>query len=280
MDEKSNKNKAPKFNLSWIYGIIVVVLLYLLFTGNEGGNSQSISYTQFERYVNEGYAKNIVAAKDKGVLKMYVKREHVKDVFKGDVSKLGINPYVEAEYASNDKLMELIDKAQQEKKFEGDLRFEQSNDMVGNIFWNFLPLFILIAVWIFIMRRMGGGGPAGSNVFSVGKSKARLIEKGEGTNVPKYYSTYGGSIRFYPRNVLTISASKPIESITMACVDNNITYNASGDLEVSAGTVSVTDEEVSITGIGTDGLVLRNTSTTTGTPSQLRIKSMVITYAE
>ena len=66
----------------------------------------------------------------------------------------------------------------------------------------------------------------------------------------------------------------------MACVDNNITYNASGDLEVSAGTVSVTDEEVSITGIGTDGLVLRNTSTTTGTPSQLRIKSMVITYAE
>ena len=183
MDEKSNKNKAPKFNLSWIYGIIVVVLLYLLFTGNEGGNSQSISYTQFERYVNEGYAKNIVAAKDKGVLKMYVKREHVKDVFKGDVSKLGINPYVEAEYASNDKLMELIDKAQQEKKFEGDLRFEQSNDMMGNIFWNFFPLFILIAVWIFIMRRMGGGGPAGSNVFSVGKSKARLIEKGEGTKV-------------------------------------------------------------------------------------------------
>ena len=52
MDEKSNKNKAPKFNLSWIYGIIVVVLLYLLFTGNEGGNSQSISYTQFEKYVN------------------------------------------------------------------------------------------------------------------------------------------------------------------------------------------------------------------------------------
>ena len=183
MDEKNNKNKAPKFNLSWIYGIIVVVLLYLLFTGNEGGNSQSISYTQFEKYVNEGYAKNIVAAKDKGVLKMYVKMEHVKDVFKGDVSKLGINPYVEAEYASNDKLMELIEKAQQEKKFEGDLRFEQSNDMMGNIFWNFFPLFILIAVWIFIMRRMGGGGPAGSNVFSVGKSKARLIEKGEGTKV-------------------------------------------------------------------------------------------------
>lgn len=143
-----------------------------------------------------------------------------------------------------------------------------------------------------------GGGEVSGNSITVDVNSLGLItntevgtveltdgttlafEKGEGTNVPKYYSTYGGSIRFYPRNVLTISASKPIESITMACVDNNITYNASGDLEVSAGTVSVTDEEVSITGIGTDGLVLRNTSTTTGTPSQLRIKSMVITYAE
>ena len=183
MNEKDNKNKAPKFNLSWVYGIIVVVLIYLLFTGNEGNSSQSISYTQFEQYVNDGYAKNIVAAKDKGVLRMYVKTEHVKDVFKGDVSKLGVNPYVEAEYASNDKLMELIDKAQQEKKFTGELRFEQSNDMMSNIFWNFFPLFILVAIWIFIMRRMGGGGPTGSNVFSVGKSKARLIEKGEGTKV-------------------------------------------------------------------------------------------------
>ena len=183
MNEKDNKNKAPKFNLSWVYGIIVVVLIYLLFTGNEGSSSQSISYTQFEQYVNDGYAKNIVAAKDKGVLRMYVKTEHVKDVFKGDVSKLGVNPYVEAEYASNDKLMELIDKAQQEKKFTGELRFEQSNDMMSNIFWNFFPLFILVAIWIFIMRRMGGGGPTGSNVFSVGKSKARLIEKGEGTKV-------------------------------------------------------------------------------------------------
>ena len=183
MNEKDNKNKAPKFNLSWVYGIIVVVLIYLLFTGNEGNSSQSISYTQFEQYVNDGYAKNIVAAKDKGVLRMYVKTEHVKDVFKGDVSKVGVNPYVEAEYASNDKLMELIDKAQQEKKFTGELRFEQSNDMMSNIFWNFFPLFILVAIWIFIMRRMGGGGPTGSNVFSVGKSKARLIEKGEGTKV-------------------------------------------------------------------------------------------------
>ena len=143
-----------------------------------------------------------------------------------------------------------------------------------------------------------GGGEVSGNSITVDVNSLGLItntevntveltdgttltfEKGEGTNAPKYYSSYGGSIRFYPSNVLTISASKPIESITMACVDNNKTYNASGDLEVSSGTVSVTDEEVSITGIGSDGLVLRNTSTATGQPSQLRIKSMVITYAE
>ena len=185
MNENNKKNiKSPRFNLTWMYAIIAVVLLYMLFTAKDSSGSRSISYTQFEAYVEAGYAQNIVAAKDKGVLKMYVKPAHVKEVFKGaDLSQLGPLPYVEAEYASNDKLIELIEKAQQEKKFTGELRFEQSNDMMSNIFWNFFPLLFLIAIWVFIMRRMGGGGPTGSNVFSVGKSKARLIEKGEGTKI-------------------------------------------------------------------------------------------------
>ena len=104
--------------------------------------------------------------------------------------------------------------------------------------------------------------------------------KGDGRNEPKYYTTYGGSIRFYPSNVLTITASKPIASITIDCVDNGKTYNASGDLEVSAGSLAVSDESVGITAIGSNELVLRNTSTTTGDASILRIKSMIITYAE
>ena len=174
----------PRFNMNWIYGMIVLVLVYLFVTSTGSSTSKTVDYTTFEQYVENGYASKIVAQKDKGVLQMYVTKEHLKDVFNtNDLSKIGGVPAVTVEYADNGKLMELVDKARQEKKFTGTLRFEQSNDFVSNIFWNLFPLFIIIAIWIFLMRRMSGGSPTGGNVFNVGKSKARLIEKGEGTKV-------------------------------------------------------------------------------------------------
>ena len=90
---------------------------------------------------------------------------------------------VTVEYASNEKLMDLVDEARANNNFKGNLRFEQSNDFMSNIFWNFFPLLFIIAIWVFIMRRMGGGSPTGGSVFNVGKSKAKLIEKGEATRV-------------------------------------------------------------------------------------------------
>ncbi len=184
MKEKENKNKMPRFSLNWMYGIIVCILLYLLLTGNNGGALREVDYSQFEDYVKKGYAAKIVAQKDKRVLEMTVAQEHLKDVFGTDnPKKTGVPPVVTTEYASNDKLMELVDKAREDQAFNGNLSFKQESDLLPNIFWNLFPLLIIVAVWMFIMRRMGGGSPAGGSVFNVGKSKARLIEKGEGTKV-------------------------------------------------------------------------------------------------
>ena len=170
--------------MNWIYGIIIVILVYLFFTGTGGSSSKTVDYTQFEQYVKSGYASKIIAQKDKGVLEMYVSKEHLKDVFgTDDFKKIGTVPMVTVEYASNEKLMDLVDEARANNNFKGNLRFEQSNDFMSNIFWNFFPLLFIIAIWVFIMRRMGGGSPTGGSVFNVGKSKAKLIEKGEATRV-------------------------------------------------------------------------------------------------
>lgn len=183
MNGNENKNKMPRFNMSWIYGIIVVVLLYLFFTGTDNSASKTVPYNKFKEYVTSGYASKIVANKDDGVLVMYVKPEHIRDVFDGGVSQTGSAPYVQVEYPSNDKLEEFIESAQTAKQFTGDLTYERSNDLMKNIFWNFLPFIIIFAIWIFIMRKMGGGSSAGGNVFNVGKSKAKLIEKGSDIKV-------------------------------------------------------------------------------------------------
>ena len=82
MNEKEKKNNLPRFNLNWIYGIIAIALI-LLWLGNPGSKSSSknVTYTQFKQYVSQGYASKIVANKDEGVLEMFVKPEHIQDVF-------------------------------------------------------------------------------------------------------------------------------------------------------------------------------------------------------
>ena len=104
---------------------------------------------------------------------------------------------------------------------------------------------------------------------------------GGNRNAPAYYESYGGSFRFYPGNSMTITSTKDIESVTITCDQNGGTiYNASGDVSSTPGTVTVSDETITISGISSNSVVINNTSTTTGAPSQVRMKSIVITYAE
>lgn len=183
MNNSENKNKMPRFNMSWIYGIIALVLLYLFFTGTDHSATKPVAYTQFKEYVTKGYASKIIANKDDGNLTMFVKPEHIRDVFGEGVNQVGRSPYIQVEYPSNDKLEDFIEQAQAAQQFTGELSYERSNNFMTNILWNFLPFIIIIAIWIFIMRRMSGGSNAGGNVFNVGKSRAKLIEKGNGTKV-------------------------------------------------------------------------------------------------
>ena len=131
--------------------------------------------------VNHGYAQKIVVNKNQGNIKMYVKPEHIRDVFHQSAQQTGKDPYVEVEFGSVDQLEEFVNKAKEDKIFTGDFVYEnhKDNDFFNMIFYNLFPIFIIVLLWIFFMRRMGGGGMgAGGGVFSVGKSKAKMYEKG------------------------------------------------------------------------------------------------------
>ena len=184
MKENNKKNNMPKFNISWIYGIIILILAYLFFTGNDSSASKNASYSDFKEYVTRGYASKIIANKDEGILRMYVKPEYIRDIFKSGVDKTGKNPYLDITYPSNDKLEEFLDQQQQSGNFSGKVSYEQSNGWLGGLLFNLLPFILIFGVWFLLMRRMGGGaGGAGGSVFNVGKSKAKLVEKGEGTRI-------------------------------------------------------------------------------------------------
>ncbi|MBP1539959.1 MAG: ATP-dependent zinc metalloprotease FtsH [Prevotella sp.] len=184
-NQKDNENqpKMPRFNMNWIYGLILFSLILMFFTtsGNglssADGISKKVTYTKFKAYVDSGYADNVVVNKKEGTLKMYVPAKKIRDVFGKGTQMTGTNPYVETEYGSIDELEHYLQTALDEKRIS-DFSFEKNKDsLFVNILINLLPWVMIILVWFFIMRMMSRGS-GGGGVFSVGKSKAKMYEKG------------------------------------------------------------------------------------------------------
>lgn len=106
------------------------------------------------------------------------------------------------------------------------------------------------------------------------------FDGGGNTNPPKYYNA-GNNIRMYPKNTMTISASKKIAAIVLNVDKYNGTIcNASGDIAANPGSVSTSGQVVTINNVNANSTVITNTSTTTSTPSQIRWISLTVYYVE
>ncbi len=189
--EENNEKKpnTPRFSMNWIYIIIIVMLAVLFFTntggdaaGGEGGISKKENYFNFKQWVLKGAAKEVVINNDENELRMYVNPEFIQEVFQADVKQTGKNPFLEVEYGAVESLETFLDQAQKDGKFNGHVTFEneKSGDMV-NLFFNVLSILFFVFIMLFFFRRMGGGGAGG--VFNVGKSKAKMYEKGNDLGV-------------------------------------------------------------------------------------------------
>ena len=108
------------------------------------------------------------------------------------------------------------------------------------------------------------------------------FDGGGGTHAPKYYTyTAGANIRMYPKNTMTVKASKKIAAVVLN-VDkyNGVICNASGDIAANPGSVSTSGQVVTINNVNANSTVITNTSTTTSTPSQIRWISLTVYYVE
>ena len=219
-------NKKPKspFNPYWIYTIIILGLLGMFFFGGNVSEKE-VTWSQFQEYVNDDRVEKIVVYSKKESAKALVREGSVKHIFKDDADKVKANPTIVVTIPSADKVSEFIDTVKEEKGYEIETSFDTSSELSG-IILGFLPFILLIAIWVFFIRRMskGAGGGAGG-VFSVGKSKAQLFDKdsaikitfndvaglseakqeveegGEFLRHPKKYTNLGGKI---PKGALLV----------------------------------------------------------------------------
>ncbi len=185
----NNKKPRPSINLMWVYLGIAILLGVLVL--NSGGPSllpssgKEVTYDQFKTYVEKGYASRIVANKREGSLRMYVRGEHVRDVFPTSAVQPGTEAYVDANFSSVDRLDTFVEQQQQAGHFQGEVAYEQGDDTLHNVLWSFGPLVLIVLFWMFMLRGTGGAGGGGGpmGIFSVGKSRAKLVEKDQRAKV-------------------------------------------------------------------------------------------------
>jgi cell division protease FtsH len=183
--KKDNKSPQIKFNPYWIYGIILLGILGIALYGKGGQTTKEIRMDQLEAYIQNGWVEKINVIKDKDVAEAYIYNNASKTVF-GEKSNV-VDGKVSVTIPSADKFDDFANKVNTKYHFT-NINYIKSdgNSIFYSVLFNVLPFVVLIGLWFFLMRRMsggaGGGGGSGG-VFSVGKSKAQIFDKGAANRI-------------------------------------------------------------------------------------------------
>lgn len=167
----------PKFNLNWFYLIAIAGLAVMLWQGNEnpGSYDKDVSYSEIKTYIARGYTKDVVVNKTDGVVSITITPEKIREVFKKGAQEVGKTPTVSTRYPSADKVEDYLNGI----GYKGKVTYKEDKSIFMNLLVSLLPILLLVGFWIFILRRMGGGG-MGGGIFNVGKSKAKEYNKENG----------------------------------------------------------------------------------------------------
>lgn len=196
-DSNQGQSPKPKFNAYWIY-----LLIFLVFI--------ALQYFQFGKGPQEIFMKDLrqmVEAKDidkievinKEVARVYLKPNRLDKYQKllgknyNKVPKNG--PQFELQIGDVIAFKDEIDRVQKDFPPSDyvNIVYKVEKNYFLDIFLSFiLPILILIAIWSYFYRRMSnsGGGAGGSNIFNVGKSRAKIFDKD--TSVKVNFSDVAG----------------------------------------------------------------------------------------
>ncbi|HLT93765.1 MAG TPA: ATP-dependent zinc metalloprotease FtsH [Membranihabitans sp.] len=266
-NHKTNKKKKGGFNIYWIYGIFILVILLIQLFGYGMGANQEIDYKRFISLAEEDVIERLVVV-NRSDARVYIKKSALdSDEFK-DISQDAFSmnePYYTFNIGTVDalegRLSEINEGRDPENKLYPTYRTEYS---WTSALTYIIPIVLIIAIWIFIMRRMSGGaGGAGAQIFNIGKSKATLFDKNTRVNVtfddvagldeakeevmevvdflknPKKYTNLGGKI---PKGVLLVGPPGTGKTLLAKAV--------AGEAEVPFFTISGSDFVEMFVGVG------------------------------
>jgi ATP-dependent metalloprotease FtsH len=171
----------PKFNTWWIF-----IFLFVLLIGSDllnlGGSPQEISRQRFEQeMLANGDVEKIVIANNgqERTAEIYLKENALDKPEYEDANKVktGNKPNYQFEVGDLNFFEERLAKLQEDLPSQDQVTvMHETRQNVGQMLYWLLPLGLIILLWVFMFRRMGGG-QSGNQIFNVGKSKAQLFDK-------------------------------------------------------------------------------------------------------
>ena len=189
MANNNNQRKAPRFNIMWMYGLILLFLLTAFWFNQDDVSSQTVPWTKFENIVSRGGVESITVYSNKNLAEAVMDKKLAEQVASelpkeptafGTTSKTLVTR-ISTQIPSSEKFEDNVKAWREKKVFNGTVEYKQASDY-SMLFWSFGPIIALVLLWYFMFRRMGGAG-GGGGIFSVGKSKARLFDKDNANKV-------------------------------------------------------------------------------------------------
>jgi AFG3 family protein len=221
----TNPSGGNGFSSYWIYGLIALLLIAFNFWQLSTTEKKDLEWDQFANMVKEGDVSHLYMINEK-TLEIFIKDDKLSkyNIVK---SKIPNRPHFQMEIPAKvyeDRILAL----QKDNPAIGKVFAEYKNppNIIPQLL-NWLLMFaVLAALWIFIMRRMGGGaGGPGGQIFNIGRSKAQVFDQNAKVNInfsdvagldeakeevmevvdflknPKKYTALGGKI---PKGVLLV----------------------------------------------------------------------------
>jgi len=184
------KSQMPKFNLYWIYGIVAFFMVSMLFTNEIGAVTKETNrQTLIHEYIKNKDVEKIEIIQNKNIAKVYIKESSLSELRHESVSEplfgegLNKGPHYFIKIGTSEVFETKIEEAQEQFHFsesDGVQIFYNNEQSLWDSVWSWMPFIFLIAIWLFFMRRMSGGGASGgpgSQIFNIGKSQAQLYDK-------------------------------------------------------------------------------------------------------
>ena len=184
-NKSRNQDKRPLFNMYWMYGLIALSLLALYYF-QDGSQTKDVDWSDFEKAALSGDMDKIMIFSQNGTAEGFLTNQGAKNQNFDMSPQMTGDKKIRTTIPSSDKIQDKIDgwneKLASEGKPQIKINYEKGSDLM-KVIWYFGPIILIIVVMVIMSKRMTGGAGGAGGIFNVGKSKATVFDKNNGTNV-------------------------------------------------------------------------------------------------